>query len=126
MKVSPYIFVGLEPNYKSRVILNFVKTVNPLDVLEVVAKETSVTVEDIISKTRVQNIAEARQLFCHVIRERYGIPFAKIGKLINRDHATILHSIKAHKNRHDVDKQYRELTRNVFVSIENMVYDYSS
>lgn len=126
MKVSPYIFVGLEPNYKSRVILNFVKTVNPLDVLEVVAKETSVTVEDIISKTRVQNIAEARQLFCHVIRERYGIPFAKIGKLINRDHATILHSIKAHKNRHDVDKQYRELTRNVFVKVENMVYDYSS
>lgn len=126
MKVSPYIFVGLEPNYKSRVILNFVKTVNPLDVLEVVAKETSVTVEDIISKTRVQNIAEARQLFCHVIRERYGIPFAKIGKLINRDHATILHSIKAHKNRHDVDKQYRELTRNVFVSIENMAYNYSS
>ena len=126
MKVSPYIFVGLEPNYKSRVILNFVKTVNPLDVLEVVAKETSVTVEDIISKTRVQNIAEARQLFCHVIRERYGIPFAKIGKLINRDHATILHSIKAHKNRHDVDKQYRELTRNVFVRVENMVYDYSS
>lgn len=126
MKVSPYVFVGLEPNYKSRVLLNFVKTVNPLDVLKVVAKETSVTVEDIISKTRIQNITEARQLFCYVIRERYGIPFVKIGKLINRDHATILHSVKAHKNRHDVDKKYRELTRNVFVSVENMAYDYSS
>jgi len=125
-KVSPYVFVGLESNYKSKVLQHCIKTINPLDIMEIVARESAVTVDEILSKTRIQNIAEARQLFCYVVRERFGMPFAKIGRIIHRDHATVLHSMKAHRNRHDVDRQYRELTRNVLLGVENLSYDYSS
>ncbi len=55
------------------------------------------------------------------------MPLSKIGKIIGRDHATVIHSLKVHSDRHDVNKLYRELTRRVFVEVDKLPFnDYSS
>ena len=45
------------------------------------------------------------------MREKYGMRYAKIGRIIGRDHATAIHSCKSHKDKCDVERQYRELTK---------------
>lgn len=126
-KISPYVFVGLKSNFQSKVKTSILERINPLEILEVISNQSNQSVEDIMSRTRRQEIVDARQLFCHVIKEKYDMPLAKIGKIIGRDHATVIHSIKAHRDRYDVNKQYRELTRSVFVEVDKLPFkDYSS
>ena len=126
-KISPYVFVGLKSNFQSKVKSSILERINPLEILKVISNESNQSVDDIISRTRIQEVVEARQLFCHVIKERYDMPLSKIGKIIGRDHATVIHSLKVHSDRHDVNKLYRELTRRVFVEVDKLPFnDYSS
>ena len=50
------------------------------------------------SGTRVRQYVEARQMITAVLREDYKLQWARIGGLINRHHATIIHLHNNHKN----------------------------
>lgn len=120
--ISPYVFVGLKSNFQSRIKTTILDRIDPLEILSVVSKHSYQSVEDIMSRTRKQDVVDARQLFCYVIKEKYGMSLANIGKIVSRDHATVIHSIKAHKDRYDVSRQYRELTRNVFIEVDKLPF----
>ena len=117
-KVSPYIFPGMSSAAQLKVKSDSGVLVTPEEILEIVSKNCNVTVTDILSRTRIREIAEARQLFCYIIRERFGYPLSRVGRVVNRDHATAIHSIRAHKNRCDVIKEYRDLTKKVMSDID--------
>jgi chromosomal replication initiation ATPase DnaA len=59
--------------------------------LEQVAAAGDFTAEQIIRKDRAADLTLVRQLFCW-IAHREGYSTKRIGKLINRDHTTILYS----------------------------------
>lgn len=46
----------------------------------------------ILSNKRYHNITIARQMFCWFGYQYLGISLAAIGKIINRDHTTVIHS----------------------------------
>jgi len=117
-KVSPYVFAGLNDASKLRIQSDLSPLVTPEQILEIIGKNCNVTVSDILSRTRIREIVEARQMFCYVVREKFGYPLSRIGRMVNRDHATAIHSIKAHKDRCDVIKEYRNLTTKVFRDID--------
>jgi chromosomal replication initiation ATPase DnaA len=58
-------------------------------------------------KNRQSNIREARQLVAYFVREYTGLSFPKVGFVINRDHATVMHSIKVVKSEIEFNKDYR-------------------
>lgn len=120
-RVSPYVYPGLNHTSQLRIKSDSSVMITPEEILEIISRNCNVTIEDIMSKTRVREIAEARQLFCYVIREKFGYPLSKVGRLVNRDHATAIHSIKAHKDRYDVLRDYRELTKKVIEDVD-MLY----
>lgn len=57
-----------------------------------VSKITNVSVEDILGRKRYRNISESRQLYWKLLSER-GYSPTTIGKLCDRNHATILFGI---------------------------------
>ncbi|MDD5710743.1 MAG: helix-turn-helix domain-containing protein [Candidatus Colwellbacteria bacterium] len=59
-------------------------------VIEVVAKNTSVSVKDIKGRGRQAQIAEARQLAMYLARSVIGLSFPSIGNAFKRDHTTAL------------------------------------
>jgi hypothetical protein len=71
-------------------------------ILRTVAVKHTVSVEDIISMTRKRDIAYARHVYCYIAvkllnEEKGGATFVSlqsIGKFINRDHATVMHSAR--------------------------------
>jgi len=60
-----------------------------------VAKHLGLTVTELKSKSRQQNIAEARGLAMHLVRRLTGASYAEIGRQFGgRDHTTVLHACR--------------------------------
>lgn len=62
-------------------------------ILSVVTKHFGITVEDIKSKKRTENISNARHTAIYIIRSMTSLSLKEIGNVFGRDHATVLSSI---------------------------------
>lgn len=60
--------------------------------LESICYDYGVTVNQVREKKKTSNIVTIRQLICFELRNSK-ISFPKIGKLVNRSHATVIHSV---------------------------------
>ena len=63
-------------------------------ILEKVAKKYGVTVEDIKGTKRTKEIAWARHISIYLIRRLTDMSLPQIGRLLNRDHTTVINSLK--------------------------------
>lgn len=61
-------------------------------IIDEVCGHTHLEREEILCKSRTQRLSSARQLLCYVVREVTGLSFPKVGRMVNRDHATVIHS----------------------------------
>jgi len=75
------------------------KEITTTSLIESAAKKYGVTVDEILSRARVQPIAEARSYAIYLVREHMHLSQTAIGKIFKRDHATILYSCKVIKDR---------------------------
>ena len=120
MKTSPYVYPGLDP--KLRPLIKKKTILTPTDILKIVADgSTNVTVNDLISRRRFTNFVDSRQLFCYIMRYRFGYSYAATGRFIERDHATAIHSCKVHENKFRFDKEYKELSLRVFKNLSEFL-----
>lgn len=67
-------------------------------ILNAVCKKYGVTVDELKSKAKTSNIANARQISMYIMRKMTELSLPKIGKYFNRDHSTTLSSIKKIEN----------------------------
>jgi chromosomal replication initiator protein len=68
------------------------------NIIKEICKFYSLSYEDITSKSRKREIVKARFIAIYLIRTETDYVLSQIGKLFNRDHSTILHSIKIINN----------------------------
>jgi len=66
----------------------------PERALAIVCDYFEISKSEIIAKDRTKKIKYARQIACYVIQEFTNLSYHKIGLIINRDHATVIHSVK--------------------------------
>ncbi len=63
------------------------------DVMKVVCEHYGVTIDQLKSKRRTQDLALARQVAMYIAREQIGAPLTKIGREFGgRDHTTVMHA----------------------------------
>lgn len=79
------------PSRKGRIM-----PLSPGEIIRRVAKWYGVTPDDIVGNSRTRRIVEARQCAVYWVHTRMNLSAGAVGRRFNRDHATILHSIKAH------------------------------
>ncbi len=120
--MHPYVFVGLEANIKRKLRNSKRLYVNTDEILNIISEEQSISVDSIISRVRHREVVGGRQLFCYIMREKFGFSYTKIGRLIERNHATIMHSNKSHKDNYQFDRDYRNMCDRVL----NRVYEVST
>jgi chromosomal replication initiator protein len=70
------------------------RTVTPTAILFAVARYYGVQADDLKSKSRHKQIVEPRQMAMYLLREDGHLSTPEIGRLLNRDHTTVLHGIK--------------------------------
>jgi len=59
------------------------------------------------TNTRKREYVEARSIYYKLLREKTRLPLSHIGKTLNKDHATVLHSLKNLKDWLEYDQQIK-------------------
>ena len=82
-----------------------IKEINEEKVIQVVANYYNLTDSQIKSKSRISQIALARQIAMYLCRSICGTSYAQIGKLFNRDHSTVMTAVEKVGNMLKTDQQ---------------------
>jgi chromosomal replication initiation ATPase DnaA len=76
--------------------------------LEQCANAFGTSVKEIMSKSKRQNLAAARQLYCYIRHRHYGMSPEQVGAELRRHRTTAIHSIKMATDLIEVDKSFRK------------------
>ena len=77
-------------------------------IIETVANHYRLSYSELIQRTRKREIVEARQVAAHLLKSNTNLSLQAIGKLLgDRNHATIVHSIKEVNNLLETNKEFR-------------------
>ncbi len=76
------------------------------DIIESVCQHYQVTPEEVSGKSRKRNLVIARQVSMFLAQKHTKMPASRIGKLIGRDHSTVLHSCEKVIERLKIDKDF--------------------
>jgi chromosomal replication initiation ATPase DnaA len=118
--ISPYAFPGirlsdLDP-LKYPYLFDGLRRLTEEQVLKVIADETNVDLELILTKCRKRNIVYSRNIFQKILRI-YGDNLKKIANTTNTDHTTVIHSIKTFDEQYELDENYRASVNRIFTKI---------
>jgi chromosomal replication initiator protein len=123
--ISPFSFPGLKLTIgDKRKILEETRTnrvkLSKEDILDIISKESGVSIGEIVSKSRKKEVVNARFIFCSILKDHYDYSLVHIGELIGgRDHTTIINAIDQHKSRVKNEDSYRNLTSNIYEKISS-------
>lgn len=79
------------------------------DLIQTVCRYYNIKMKDILSKSRKQNIAQARQVAMHLIHKYTGASYSQIGRRFGgRDHSTVLYACNQVVRRLSVEKDFRK------------------
>lgn len=68
------------------------ETVTPEAVIKSVCSYYKITKADLLGKNKKQEVVRARQICAYLMCEMLSLPLVNVGKLLGRDHATVIHS----------------------------------
>ncbi len=83
-------------------------------IVELVCDISHLTRQELFSKARQRHLVDARRLAFALMRELFGLPYTTISKYFGKNHASIIHSIKLHKNLLEFDAIYRGRYTKIF------------
>jgi len=92
-------------NYFSRPGLDYAGSSESL--INAICLAYGITEEVLKSKTRVGKIVEARTIAAYHLHRRLKYSSTVTGRMLNRDHATILHLCNKAEDLIDVDKKFK-------------------
>ena len=79
------------------------------EAMRVVSIVYDVTPDAIVDKVRTQNIMDARHLFCYLCRKHLKMTYLSIGKILHRDHSTIINSVQVYESLVEYDRTTNKL-----------------
>ena len=86
-------------------------------IVDEVSRTTGISVEDIYSKKRTANIANARKMTFYIIRNVTDMGYAQIGKEFKKDHTTVMYNIqemeKIIANNSSINSQVLDIINNI-------------
>lgn len=118
LKYSELLFIGsamrLHDQKIAREIIHHVecaikqsKELNPSKAVALSCTYFGITNEELLSKSRKREISDARMCISMFLKERFGMTLNKIGKMLNRDHTSIMHHVDMIANCRELSEKYR-------------------
>jgi len=75
---------------------------------------------DIYSNSRQRDIVDARKIYAAILFQK-GLGVSKIGKIMHKNHATVIHYIKEHDILILMDKRYMRNYRKILSAFDNEI-----
>ena len=95
------------------------RSYTPEYIVEKTASFYDLSPEDILGKGKTKNIAAARQMATYLMRKLTTLTLEEIGSVLNRDHSTILHSIRKIEESVNTDAALSDTVRDITANIMN-------
>ena len=89
------------------------------DIIQAASAASGVSVIDIVSRRRHGKLVYVRQLIMALARELTIASVCDIGRLMNRDHSTVLHGMRRHVERRSMDPAVQRLEATVRDMLEH-------
>lgn len=90
------------------------REITPQLIIEVVSEHFQISLDQMISKNRSNDIARPRQIAMYLCKTMTDIPLDSIGALLGgRDHSTIIHGIKKIGDDYDTNEQTKSLIETI-------------
>ena len=86
-----------------------------------VRNEYGLNISHIRNKTRISYVREARKVFTQLMREHSSMTTTEIGRLVNRDHSTVVATTKAVHRDLDTNALYRNRYSKMKFNIESKI-----
>lgn len=96
------------------------RSVNFEMIVEATAEYYKLNPDVLFSKSRVQDISDARQLIMYLARKHTQLSSSAIGAKLNRTHATVLHGIKTVTERLPIAKELSEAVEVIEADLRRM------
>ena len=94
------------------------REITPQLIIDVVCEHFHITKEQMISKSRSNDIAKPRQIAMYLCKNMTGVSLENIGELLGgRDHSTVIHGI----NKVEAELQTNEATVNLLNTIKKKI-----
>ena len=103
--IHPYTLIGLGKKPHKRKIIS--STVD--NICGIIAESSGIDKDQIIERTRKREYVLARQMLHAILRKHYVASLTSIGRLVKRDHSTIILSLEMHECDYSTDKLYRKV-----------------
>ncbi len=75
---------------------------------DIVCNITHLNKKELLSNSRERYLCDARRLSYALIRQLFGTPFLAMGKYFSKNHASIIHALKGHRDLLEYDDLYRD------------------
>ena len=75
--------------------------------IELCIKDKLITVNEILSPTRMHYISECRFMAMYILVVNYGLSTVQVGSLFNRDHSSVIHARETVRGWIEFDKPFR-------------------
>ena len=125
-KIQAYLELERAENLDMDLVENITKEVirsersyTPEYIVEKTASFYDLSPEDILGKGKTKNIAAARQMATYLMRKLTTLTLEEIGGVMNRDHTTILHSIRKIEDSVNTDAALGDTVRDITANIMN-------
>jgi chromosomal replication initiator protein len=110
--INPYVFPGLKFSEIDLENNPFIRIINRRitedELFEIVENKSGFTKENLISPSRKRELVDMRQLVSFVLKTDFNRTLASIGELLgDRDHTTILHSIRKFYDLYETNIGYK-------------------
>lgn len=89
-----------------------------LKVVEHISAEYGITTEVMVSQNKSRNISDARKASIMIMRDAYGIGISEIGRLLDRNHSTIINAYKKAKNHYHCEERFRMICDTVSTKLK--------
>lgn len=93
---------------------NATTNLSPNNIVAKVCQSYAITKEEIFGKSRIQNVAEARQVAMYFFKSKLEFSYPAISKFFKRDHTTAMHAFKKIETRIEKDKHFKQRLQGLF------------
>jgi chromosomal replication initiation ATPase DnaA len=94
-------------------------------VKEIVAKSFGISVDDISTRSRKRRYVNARCAFAHVLFDKNILRnVSEIGRLIDRDHSTVLNALNNHEDYYTTDYYYQTQYKEILKLVAKVVLNH--
>lgn len=117
--ICPYVSPSFKLDEMNSKKNQFNKQITEEELFEIIEKKSGISKIKIISPCRKREYVDMRQLVAYILRTNFNRTLSSVGETLgDRDHTTIVNSIRKFHNLYETNSYYKNTCDNIFKTIK--------